>query len=901
MSLAAGTRLGPYEILRPLGAGGMGEVYLARDTRLPRTVAVKVLPHDRVASPEARQRFEREARVVSSLSDPRICALYDIGRHDTPEGSIDYIVMEHLEGETLEARLERGPLPLDQALRVALDIAGALHKAHRKGIVHRDLKPGNIMLTRAGIKLLDFGLARSEPPLGGAGGLPAGGFLTATPTRTRLTQEGRILGTLQYMAPEQLEGKEADARADIWALGAVLYEMATGEPAFSGASSASLISSIMKEEPAPLSRLLPVSPPLLDHTVRTCLAKDPDERWQSAGDLESQLRFIAAQGAALASAPQARGRRRERLAWTLAALALLVTLGLLLRTMVAGGADVNRTASPMRLSVLLPDMSSLRFAALSPDGSRIAFVARDASGRNLLFVRPLASLDFQPLQGTDNPTFPFWSPDGTWLGFFADGKLKKIAASGGPPQTLCDAPLARGGSWSRDGTMVFAPVPDGPLYRVPAAGGQAALLTRLDPSRRETTHRYPCFLPDGRRFLFLVASFTTSAEQEKMGVYLGSLDHGEEKFLLRANSNMAFAPPGAILFLRERNLFAQRFDPDRFEVSGDPLTIAEQIQYFPQTFMGLFSASQTGTVLYQNQGGTTLGRLVWFDRAGKSLGSLGAPADQANPRLSPDGRRVAVSITDSRSGNVDVWSYDTSGGIPTRLTTDPAIDGTPVWSPDGSLIAYATMRRGGAEVFEMSSRGGGERPLTPAPPAQGVNYPTDWTPDGRQILYRSGAANANLELWLASVDGARAAPFIKASYGVSNGRFSPDGRFVAYASNESGRWEIYVAPFPGPGGNWRVSSDGGSEPVWSRDGHELFFLAANNWLMAVPVRLSPAFDAGPPKPLFLVRRREPVATLDLFSYDVAADGQRFLVNTDAGEPTAAPLTVVLDWTPEPKR
>jgi Tol biopolymer transport system component len=892
MSLAAGTRLGPYEIVRPLGAGGMGEVYLARDTRLGRTVAVKVLPHDRVASPEARQRFEREARLVSSLSDPRICALYDIGRHETPEGTIDYIVMEHLEGETLEARLERGPLPLDQALAAAIAIAGALHKAHRKGIVHRDLKPGNVMLMRAGIKLLDFGLARSEPPLGGAGGGTA-------MTRTRLTQEGRILGTLQYMAPEQLEGKEADARADIFALGAVLYEMATGQTAFTGASSASLISAIMKDEPQPLSRLLPVSPPLLDHTVRTCLAKDPDERWQSAGDLENQLRFIATQGASGPIAQPAAARRTETLAWGVAAVAALMAIALLGKDMLVGPA-IRPGPSPMRLSVLLPDMSSLRFAVISPDGSRIALVARDASGRNLLWVRPLASLDFQPLLGTDNPTFPFWSPDGTGIGFFADGKLKKIAASGGPPQTLCDAPLARGGSWSRDGTIVFAPVPDGPLYRVPAAGGQAAPLTRLDPSRRETTHRYPSFLPDGRRFLFLVASFTTTAEQEKMGVYLGSLDHGEEKFLLRANSNMAFAPPGAILFLRERNLYAERFDPDRSEVSGDPIPVAEQIQYFAQTFMGLFSASQTGTVLYQNQGGTMLGRLVWFDRAGKNLGPLGAPADQANPRLSPDGRRVAVSITDSRSGNVDVWSYDTSGGIPTRLTTDPAIDGTPVWSPDGSRIAYASMRRGLAEVFEMSSRGGAEKPLTPSPPTQGVNYPTDWTPDGRQILYRSGSANANLELWLSSVDGSNAAPFIKASYGVSNGRFSPDGRFVAYASNESGRWEIYVVPFPGPGGDWKVSTDGGSEPVWSRDGRELFFLTADNHLMAVPVRLSPAFDAGPPKALFLVRRREPIATLDMFSYDVAADGQRFLVNTDAGEATAAPLTVVLDWAPEPR-
>jgi Tol biopolymer transport system component len=909
MTLTAGTRLGPYEIVRPLGAGGMGEVYLARDTRLGRTVAVKVLHPNRVASPEARQRFEREARVVSSLSDPRVCALYDIGRHETPEGSIEYLVMEYLEGETLEARLARGPLPLDQALRAGIEIAGALHKAHRKGIVHRDLKPGNVMLTKTGVKLLDFGLARTEPPLASAGGIPPEGTLTATPTRTRLTQEGRILGTLQYMAPEQLEGKEADARADIFALGAVLHEMATGQPAFSGASSASLISSIMKDDPAPISRLLPMSPAALDHAVRTCLAKDPEDRWQSAHDLENQLRFVATQGNSPASTASGTGAaiqpvrtpRRERVAWGLAALGLLAALALSTRTLLGPRAARPHAILPVRLSMLLPEMSSLRSAVLSPDGTRLALVARDTAGRNLLWIRSLASLELQPLTGTDNPAFPFWSPDGKSIAFFADGKLKKIAASGGPPQTVCDAPLNRGGSWSQDGTIVFTPVADGPLFRVAAAGGQPAPLTRLDTTRKETTHRWPWFLPDGKHFLFLIASFTSSAEQEKMGVYLGSLDHGEEKFLLRANSNMAFAPPDTILFLRERNLFAQHFDLEGFRVSGDPVPVAEQIQYFPQIFAGLFSASGSGSLLYQNQGGSTLGRLVWFDRAGKSLGAIGTPADQANPRLSPDGRRVSVSITDARSGNVDIWSYDAAGGIPTRLTTDPAVDGTAIWSPDGAHIAYASMRRGRAELFEMSGDGGDQRPVSASPPSQRTSYPTDWTPDGVRLLYRTGIATSNLELWLTPRDGEEPSPFIHASFGVSNGRFSPDGRFIAYASNESGRWEIYVASFPGPGGNWKVSSEGGSEPEWRHDGRELFFLGANGYLMAVPVRLSPTFDAGEPKPLFLIRRREPVATLDLFSYDVSRDGQRFLVNADAGEPTTTPLTVVLDWATSLKR
>jgi serine/threonine protein kinase/Tol biopolymer transport system component len=893
MALAAGTRLGPYEIVRPLGAGGMGEVYLARDTRLQRTVALKVLPPDRVASPEARQRFEREARVVSSLSDPRICALYDIGRHETPEGAIDYLVMEHLEGETLEARLARGPLPLDQALRAGIEIAGALHKAHRKGIVHRDLKPGNVMLTKTGIKLLDFGLARSEPPIGTAAA-PADG-LTASPTRTRLTQEGRILGTLQYMAPEQLEGKEADPRADIFALGTVLYEMATGQPAFSGASAASLISSIMKEEPQPLSRLLPMSPPALDHAVQTCLAKDPEERWQSAHDLENQLRFVASQTAAgaLLSADPLPSPGRERLAWSVAAMALLVALVSAGRAFLDHGAP-RPGGTPGRFSILLPDKSSLRAAVVSPDGTRLALVARDASGRNLLWIRRLDGLDLQPLSGTDNPSFPFWSPDGANLGFFADGKLKRIAASGGPPQTLADAPLGRGGSWSADGTIVFAPHADGPLCRVPASGGERIPLTRLDAARGETTHRWPFFLPDGKRFLFLVTTFAGSAQDARMGVYLGSLQHGEERFLFRCNSNMVYTASGSILFVREGNLFAQRVLKDSLQPSGDPVPLAERIQFFPLTFNGLFSASASGTLIYQDQAASTLGRLVWFDRAGRALGSVGVPGDQADPRLSPDGRRIALGITDPRSGNLDIWAYDVSGGLPARLTTSPAIDGAPVWAPDGRRLAYGSMERGHAELFAIASRGGAEHPFQDIP--NHSNYPTDWSPDGRQILYRASDQSTNLELWLMPTGSEGGpAPFIKASYGVTSGRFSPDGRYVAYASNESGRWEIDVASFPGAGGHWKVSTEGGSEPVWRGDGRELFYLAADGRLMAVPVGLAPTFDAGQPQPLFVVRRREPVASIDFVSYDATRDGQRFLVNTDAGEQVASPLTVVLDW------
>ena len=896
--LVAGIRLGPYEILAPLGAGGMGEVYKARDTRLERVVAIKVLPPERCASPEARQRFEREARTVSQLSHPHICALYDVGRQDTPQGTVDYLVIEYLEGETLAARLAKGPLALDQVLLFGRQIADALQRAHRQGIVHRDLKPANVMLTRGGLKLLDFGLARSDGPVG------IGDGRTAAPTRTHLTQEGTILGTLQYMAPEQLEGKEADARTDLFALGAVLYEMATGTPAFAGTSQASLISAIMKDEPPPMARLAPMTPPALDHLVRTCLAKDPDDRWQSAGDLKTQLAFLSARSGSdvaatvRAGGPAGRpgaGRRREYLAWSLATLALVVAVGALLRV---AARPEPRPRSPKNLSIVLPGMTAIRSLALSPDGSRIALVARDAQGRNLLWMRPLDTPAPRPLAGTENPSAPFWSPDGRFIAYFADGKLKKIAADGGPPQTICDAPLNRGGAWGADGTILFAPIADGPLYRVPSSGGSPVRVTEFDRARGETTHRWPVFLPDGRRFLYLVATFTQSPEQDRMGIYVRSLGSKEETFVQRTHSSFAWAPPDTLVYLSERTLYAQRVDTATMTPSGDPRPIAGPIQFFPQIYKALFSLSESGTLVYQSPGGSSLGELTWFDRAGRELGKLGAPADQSSPRIAPDGRRVALAITDAQSGNIDVWSYDIPGGLPARLTSYPGADGGPLWSPDGSRIAFISIR-GHPDTYVMNARGdGSERALFAS---ERANYPTDWSPDGRSVMVRMYDSTSNLELWTVPVEGAeKPTSFIRGPFGADGGRFSPDGRFVAYASNETGRWEISVAPFPGPGGNWRVSSGGGSQPVWRRDGKELFFVAADGSLMALPVRLTPAFEAGTPKPLFPLRLREPVATIEFSNYDVAPDGQRFLVNT-ASETTPPPLTVLLDWASDQPR
>jgi Tol biopolymer transport system component len=883
MALSPGARLGPYEIVGPLGAGGMGEVYRARDTRLDRSVAIKVLPSHLSAHPDLRARFEREARAVSSLNHAHICVLHDVGHQD----GIDFIVMELVEGETLLARLKKGPLPLDQTLRYGIEIADALDKAHRQGIVHRDLKPGNVMLTKAGAKLMDFGLAKR-----GLAGESDGGVSTLPTQEKPLTEAGSLLGTFQYMSPEQLEGKDADPRADIWALGCVLFEMATGKRAFEGKSQASLISAIMTSEPQAIAQLQPMTPPALDRLVKVCLAKDPDERWQSAHDIAGELKWIAeGTQAGVAGPVVARRRNRERLSWGLTGVALVLAVAALLRS----GPPKATFAAPVRTSIVVPDKSALRGAALSPDGTRLVFGARDSSGKNLLWIRPLDSLAAQPLPGTENPAFPFWSPDSRSIGFFADGKLRRIDASGGPAQTLCDAPVARGGTWNRDGVILFAPVTESGLYRVAASGGIATPVTRIEASRGETTHRWPLFLPDGRHFVYLVANFGSGGQSEKLGIYVASLDSGDEKLLLNAKSSVAYAPPGYLLFFREGNLLAQPFDAERLQTTGEPILVAEQIHHFPQHYKAVFSVSENGLLLYQSRSATGVSQLGWFDRRGNQVGSMGAPANQANPRISPDGKRVAVDVADPETGNLDIWVHASSGGIPARLTSDPALDALPIWSPDGGRIVFMSLRGGHADLYQKSSSGAGNEEAILQ--SERAKYATDWSSDGRFILHRALDPTTNVELWVLPVGGdAKATPFIKAPFGVSQGQFSPDGRWVAYASNESGRWEIYVAPFPGPGGNWKVSSAGGSEPRWRRDGNEIFYLAPDAKLMALDVKEGPTFEADVPRPLFQTRRREHISSSDLFSYDVSPDGQRFLVNTDVGEATSPPLTVVLNWT-----
>ncbi|HEV2064056.1 MAG TPA: protein kinase [Thermoanaerobaculia bacterium] len=895
MSLAAGTRLGPYEILSPLGAGGMGEVWKARDTRLERMVAVKILPSQMSASPEARQRFEREAKTISQLSHPHICALYDVGNQD----GVEYLVMELLEGETLAARLAKGALPLEQTFKFGVEIADALDKAHRQGVVHRDLKPGNVMLTKTGVKLLDFGLARlrAEGPLSG---LSASVLPTQAPP---LTAEGTILGTLQYMAPEQLEGKETDARTDIFAFGALLYEMATGLKAFSGGSQASLVGAILRDDPVSISTISPMSPPALNRLVKTCLAKDPEDRFQTAHDVRLQLQWIAEGGSqvGLPAPVAARRKSRELVAWIAAALlglGLAVTLPLLLR-------QRTRAAAPghaLKFSILPPGKTVFQpgMFALSPDGGLLAFVASDPDEKTLLWIRSLDSLEARPLPGTERAFSPFWSPDGRFLAFFAEGKLKKIEASGGPPQTLCDARLGRGGTWNREGIIVFSPAPTDGLYRVSSAGGQASPLTSLDRSRGENSHRWPFFLPDGRHFLY----FVRSAQVENRAVCVGSLDSKETKRLMSASasSNALFAPSGHALFERDGWLVARKLDLRRLAFEGEPVPVAANVKGSDPLRAGSFTVSETGVLAYGTGAASDLTQqLTWVDRKGKPLGTIGAPGLYLNFSLSPDEKRLALDLVNLDVGGREIWLMELARGIASRMTLGGASEIAPVWSPDGSRIAFSSPQgTAGADLYQRPTSGAGN--AEPLLTSDRTKTPTDWSRDGRFLLFEARGAVTGTDLWVLPLIGDRKpSPVLQMPFNESQGSFSPDGRWIAYVSDESSRPEVYVQPFPVTAAKWRISTDGGSQPRWRGDGKEIFYLAPEGRLMAVAVTAGSAFEAAGTEALFRTGTAFADAGGESIQYAAASNGQRFLINVPVGGTSAQPITVVIDWTADLKK
>jgi hypothetical protein len=871
LSLSAGSRLGPYEIVAPLGAGGMGEVYKAKDTRLERTVAVKVLPQHLSSSADVRQRFEREAKAIAALSHPHICALYDVGR----EGETEYLVMELLEGETLAARLTKGPLATEQMLKCGIEIADALDKAHRQGIVHRDLKPGNVMLTKSGVKLLDFGLAKAmaAPSQQSA--------LTSLPTQAGapLTEKGTILGTFQYMAPEQLEGKEADARSDIFAFGAVVYEMATGRKAFSGTSQASLISAIMKEDPAPISTVQPMTPPALDRVVRTCLAKDPDDRWQSAGDLRSELKWIAGGSQAGMPAPVVTRRgNRERLAWAVAGIALLAAVA-------AGAMLLKRPATEpraVRLSLEMPTKApfeSFDHAAVSPDGRLIALIAHDPAGRRSIWIRPLGSLQANAISGTEDALQLFWSPDSRSIGFFADGRLKRIEASGGPPQVLAEAPNPSGGSWSRNGVILFCPNQYGPLVRIPAAGGAPVPATKL--ATGEDSHLWPSFLPDGRHFVFLGDASITPNHS----IRLGSLDSVEsDKLVPGAVTSLAAAPPDWILFVRAGALVAQRLDISARKLVGEAVPLGERIASNDIQHGFEFSVSATGVLLYRSADPDS--QLVWFDRSGKRRGTVGEPGRYGRLELSPDEKKVVFERLDADGRHANLWLVDLARGSTSRLTSTASSDYAPVWSPDGSRLLFGSARTGLGDLFEIGAGGSGERQVFHD---DHDKNPMDWSPDGRLALFLSVSSATREDVWMINLADGKAAPLVATRFSEVDARFSPDGKWFAYCSDESGRPEIYVQSLADAANRHQVSVAGGVRPRWRGDGRELFFGTAGG-LQSVDIRTDHGFEASQPRELF----KGPPAV----DYAATKDGQRFLAAVLVDDNPFHPPTVVLNWTAE---
>ena len=877
-------KLGPYEIQSLLGAGGMGEVYRARDTRLDRTVAIKILLKGLAETPEVRQRFEREARAVSSLNHPHICALYDVGHQD----GIEYLVMEYLEGETLATRIEKGPLPSADLLRYASQIADALDKAHRQGMVHRDLKPGNVMLTKAGAKLLDFGLAKSGEILQGDMG--------SSPTVSRaLTAQGTIVGTMQYMSPEQLEGKDAGARSDIFSFGAMLYEMATGKKAFEAKSQASLIASILKEEPRPMRELQPMTPLLLEHIVKTCLAKDPDDRPQSAHDLKLELDWIRESSGIsdIAKLGVEKPSSRRKAAGILAAIGALALVG------AAVFAFLSRSQPPPmeRLEFQIPIQEEASHLALSPDGRMLAFVSpNEASGANMLTVQRVGSSGAAVLAGTEGASYPFWSPDNAYVAFFADGRLKKIAASGGVPQIIAGATSGRGGSWGRRGVIVYAPQAGGWLWKVNADGSNVAPLTdKIFATTKEDSHRWPIFLPDGEHFLFFAGSFTNASDDRTSGIYLSSLSGKEKRLLLLTHSNPGYAN-GYLFYVDERrSLRATPVDVSKGTAPGEPQVVADQVGFQPSTYWGAFAVAENGTVVYNQTVGAALSVLTWYDRTGKELGHVGDVGVLANPTLSPDNSRVAVDIADVRANNINIWLSDLKHGTSSRFTFDPAEDVAGVWSRDGTLVAFRSILTVYSHIFSKQAQG-----LQPAKSLFEVTQddivPNSWSPDDKEILCTLQPSTGGSDLVLLPASGGKIVPFLANKAEVTNGQISPDGKWVAYSSNESGDWEIYVTTFPAASGKWQVSRGGGMEPRWRGDGKEIFYIGAKTTLTAVPVNSEGTFSTGNPTPLFHSQLRAQVSSTDLFNYDVSKDGQRFLVNRYAKPQQVAPLHIVLNAT-----
>jgi serine/threonine protein kinase len=878
MALTSGSKLGPYKILSPLGAGGMGEVYRARDTRLGRDVALKILPESFARETDRLHRFEQEARAVAALNHPNILAIFDTGQ----ENGSPFLVSELLEGETLREILDGGSLPQRKAIDYGVQIAQGLAAAHEKGIVHRDLKPENIFVSKEGrIKILDFGLAKlaqSGPPSD-----------SDTLTHSH-TAAGVVLGTASYMAPEQVRGDGVDARTDIFAFGAVLYEMLSGKRAFRRDTTAETMTAVLKEDPAELSDPGHVVSPALDRIVRRCLEKSPEQRFQSAKDLSFALSALSGSDTGAARITAAPSRIPAYL-W----ISVLVAAALATAVTWFGA---HRSEPNKRMEFAISVSGEVSHMAISADGSTLAFISPDEnSGIPTIYLQHVGSPNATLLPGTQGASYPFWSPDGANLAFFAHSKLMRLAISGGAPQALVNVQAARGGSWGSRGVIIYAPDSGSFLWRINADGSGATALNDHPFTNNDQSHRWPLFLPDGNHFLFWAGNFGNDRDDRYSGIYTSSLDGKEMRLVQLCHSSFGIGSDRLFLADDERHLVSVPFDSGKIVVSGTSTQLANAVGFQPSTYWVALTVSQNGTLIYNTSTGATLSVLTWMDRAGKELGRLGEPAVQCNPTLSPDGSRVAVDISDQKANNVDIWMENVSGSGSSRFTFDPAEEVVGVWSRDGSRLAYRSA--GGVSnnlaglMLKAASGLEREKAIYKISASDDV-IPNSWTPDNQRILYTHQSVPGN-HLELVPAEGGTPTPFLAGASGnQSNGQISPDGKWVAYASDEAGNWEIYVTTFPGAVGKWQVSRGGGTEPRWRGDGKEIFYLGPTGTMTAVPVSTVGTFSTGSPTSLFQFHGRAAISSTDVFSYDVSKDGKRFLVNRYVKPASITPLTIVLN-------
>jgi serine/threonine protein kinase/Tol biopolymer transport system component len=880
MALACGTKLGPYEIVAPLGAGGMGEVYRAWDTKLGRDVAIKVLPQAFAADPERTARFEREAKLLASLNHPNIASIYGL---EDAEG-IRALVMELVRGPTLAERLQQGAIPAEEMLPLAKQIAEALEYAHERGIVHRDLKPANIKLSpESGVKVLDFGLAKAMQ------GDTAASDALASPTISRMaTQAGIILGTAAYMSPEQAKGKPVDRRTDIWAFGCVSFEMLAGKMTFGGETVTDVLAAVVMKDPDWTQ--LPAGTPLrMRELLQRCLRKEQKQRLQSIGDARITIEEVLTEPTDAGSVQPIPSRARSfllsALPWALAALVATVAAFLLYPSRTAP----EHPQPTIRASVVPPPdygFFGLGQAVISPDGRFLVFVTTPSNQPAELWIRPLDSLVAKPLAGTQGAQSVFWSPDSQWIAFYSRNKLKKIPAGGGAPLDICDSANGRGGTWNANGTILFVPDIGVPVYSVPAAGGTPVAVTRLDKSLQEVAHRWPVFLPDGKHFLF----FSQGSENS---IYAASLESSERKLILKNDSNVVYVHPGYLLYVRDHVLMAQTFDAQKLALTGPAVAIAEDVPVFGTIHRGMFSASQNGVLSVETQL-RRKSQAVWLDRSGNTLDRLGEPAMIESFRISPDGEKVAFSIDDPQQESPNLWVYAARGNQKARLTFGPATAQNPVWAPDGNRIAFNSNLRGSPNLFTIPVTGVGRMELLLS--SESYDVPTSWSPDGRYLAFmrRILSDKSHWEVFILPLSGDKKPyPLLESSYDQGNAAFSPDGKWLALESNETGRYEIYLVPFPQATSKLAVSTDGGRTPKWSPDGQELFYGGADGRLTVASLH--------PGNSGLQVTATHPLFQYDSLDFDLSSDGKRFLTSRDAENQALAPITLVTNWMAELKK